>query len=662
MPPSLYQLLQPVNILLVDDEPANLLALEAVLDQLGQTLICASSGEEALRKTADSDFAVILLDVRMPTMSGFETARQIRSNARFSNTPILFLTAAPNDPAFPVEKAYELGAVDYLIKPLVPAVLRAKVAFFVDLYRKSADLARIQRERLRESRARFALLLESCAEGVYGTDPDGICTFMNASGAEMFGYHPDELIGRALHDLIHDRQPDGMPYPPSQCRICRPARAGIRVRSGDEVFWRKDGTPVSVSCSVSPMIFDGRNVGAVVVCTDITVRKRTENALRKLATDLSEADRRKTEFLATLAHELRNPLAPMLSGLEVMRLANDDPETVGKVRDMMQRQLAHMVHLVNDLLDVARITGGKVELRKTRVEVKSVVESAVETSRPLIAASGHTLTLHLPEAPLLLDADPIRIAQVLSNLLNNAAKYTPNGGRIELAAWRDGGDAVISVTDTGIGIPAASLPAVFEMFTQVGSNMGRAQGGLGIGLTLVRRLVELHGGSVAVSSSGIGKGSAFVVRLPLAALEHAAPAMHAACAERAVAKSLRVLIVDDNRDAAEGLSDLLELCEHITRVANDGYQALQIAQEFLPEVVFLDIGMPGKNGYEVARELRTMPGMKNAVLVALTGWGGEDDRMRSREAGFNYHLIKPVGFVEVNGLLSKLARSAEQPP
>ncbi|HEX7634074.1 MAG TPA: response regulator, partial [Noviherbaspirillum sp.] len=413
MPESEHPLHQRVNILLVDDEPANLLALEAILGQLGETLVRANSGEEALRKTAGADFAVILLDVRMPGMSGFETARRIRGNSRFSNTPILFLTAAPDDPTFPVEKAYEFGAVDYLIKPLIPAVLRAKVAFFVELYRKTEDLARIERERLRESRAQFALLLESCGEGIYGVDLDGICTFINAAGAEMFGYRPKELIGRSLHELIHDRQPDGSPTPPFRCRICRAARAGIRVRSGDEVFWRKDGMQVPVSCSVAPMIIDGRNIGTVVACIDITARKRTENALRKAAADLSEANQRKTEFLATLAHELRNPLAPMLSGLEVMRLAKDDRETVGKVRDMLQRQLGNMVHLVNDLLDVARIGGGKVELRKAKIEVRHVVESAVETSRPLIEAGSHVLTLSLPEEPLVVDADPTRIAQVL---------------------------------------------------------------------------------------------------------------------------------------------------------------------------------------------------------------------------------------------------------
>jgi signal transduction histidine kinase/ActR/RegA family two-component response regulator len=377
---------------------------------------------------------------------------------------------------------------------------------------------------------------------------------------------------------------------------------------------------------------------------------------------LREADRRKTEFLAILAHELRNPLAPIQTGLDIMRLAADNPTTVSKVRDMMERQLAHMVHLVNDLLDVSRITLGQVHLKKELVELKGIVASAVETSLPLIEAGQHELTVHIPEEPLLLDADPTRIAQVVSNLLNNAAKYTPNGGRIELSARRDGGEAVISVTDTGLGIPAESLATVFEMFAQIGQNSDRARGGLGIGLTLVRRLAELHGGTVTAQSPGVGKGSTFTVRLPVAgngSPDSLSLAQNRIGTKGTVTEAFRVLVVDDNADAAASLSTLLEIGGHTTRIANDGYQALQVAQEFRPQIIFLDIGMPGMNGYEIAQALRKMQRIERLLLVAVTGWGTENDRARSRDAGFDQHLTKPAGLSEVNAILSALSKSSD---
>ena len=379
-----------------------------------------------------------------------------------------------------------------------------------------------------------------------------------------------------------------------------------------------------------------------------------EEDLRRLADELAESDRRKTEFLATLAHELRNPLAPLRNGLHLMRLAGADPQALERTRDMMDRQVAHMVRLIDDLLDVARISSGKVELRRERVSLQGVVDSAVETSAPLFEAGGHTLELHLPADSVPLYADPTRLAQVLGNLLNNAAKYTPPGGRIRLVARLDGGEVVVAVTDSGVGIPREALPTLFQMFSQVGRNMDQSQGGLGIGLSLVRALVELHGGSVSASSPGAGQGSTFTVRLPVAAPETvAAPAL--ATPDAPVNHSFRVLVVDDNRDAADSLAMILEMNGHKIRVANDGAQALGVAGEFHPHVVFLDIGMPGKDGYEVARELRRTIASRDAVLVALTGWGAEDDRIRSREAGFDHHLTKPAELAAVEQLLSQLA-------
>jgi len=774
-----------VNILLVDDQPANLLVMQTVLGVLDENLICANSGEEALRAVLQTDFAVILLDVRMPTMNGFDTARLIRNHVRSSRVAILFITASI-DAGFPIEEAYALGAVDYLAKPILPTVLRAKVSFFVEMYRKTEELANIERARhaaalnakderirlildnardyafigtdvdgliteweggaesitgwsaqevhgrlldeiftandypaslfqfemqkaqktgraedkrwylrkdgksffadgvtvalkenggmrgfakifrdatterraadnFRVSEERFSLLVNSCGEGIYGIGLDSSCTFLNAAGAAMLGYRPDELVGRPIHNLIH-RHADDSSYPVTESKIQQAVRDGVAIRVHDEVFLHKNGTPVPVLYSVSPMMVDGKAEGAVVAFTDISERKRTEDELRRIAAELSEADRRKTEFLATLAHELRNPLAPLRNGLQVMRLAAADRAAVASAREIMDRQLNLLVHLVDDLLDIARITHGNVELKKESVELKSVVNSAVETSLPLIEAGHHTLTINIPDEPLIINIDPIRIAQVLSNLLNNAAKYTPPGGTIRLSVQRNDRELQIEIIDSGVGIPAESLHAVFDMFAQLKQNKDRAQGGLGIGLTLVRRLVELHGGTVVASSPGINGGSTFNVRLPLSEITSTAPnAPLIELRDTGIAK-FRVLIVDDNVDAADTLSTMLTIIGHTTCVANDGFQALKIAQEFSPDVVFLDIGMPEMNGYEVAKALRKFPGAERITLIALTGWGSENDRVLSDAAGFDWHLTKPVALQSVSELFSKLRR------
>jgi len=398
---------------------------------------------------------------------------------------------------------------------------------------------------------------------------------------------------------------------------------------------------------------DSRKVA--LLFSDVSARKRSEEELRRLADDLAEADRRKTEFLATLAHELRNPLAPIRNGLSVMRLGGDNPAAVGKVRDMMERQVGHMVHLIDDLLDVARISGGKLELKRQRADLRAILASAVETSMPLIEAGQHTLEVDVPDLPLLMDADATRIAQVVANLLNNAAKYTPARGHIRLSVRREGLDAVIAVSDTGVGIAADALAGVFEMFSQIGRTVDRSQGGLGIGLSLVRRLVEMHGGSVMAESGGANAGSVFTVRLPLAGLsdDRAAqpPGVDAPSRD---GDGLKVLVVDDNVDAALTLSMILEASGHVTRVAHDGHGALEAARDFCPRIAFLDIGMPGMSGYDVARAIRAMDELEGIVLVALTGWGAESDRQRSSEAGFDHHLTKPVQLTVVEELLARV--------
>ncbi|MBY0525621.1 MAG: PAS domain S-box protein [Gemmataceae bacterium] len=390
----------------------------------------------------------------------------------------------------------------------------------------------------------------------------------------------------------------------------------------------------------------------VVAHEDVTKRMRAEEALK-------EADRRKDNFLATLAHELRNPLAPIRNAVELMQRSSGDPAAIQQARGILGRQVGQMVRLVDDLLDISRITSGKLQLRGERVQLADVVQNAVETSRPFIDAQAHELTLTLPQEPIYLDADPTRLSQVLSNLLNNAAKYTERGGHIWLTVECQGSQAVVSVRDTGIGIPADHLRHIFTMFSQVAPALDRSQGGLGVGLALVRGLVELHGGAVEAHSSP-GEGSEFIVRLPRIEAPADAPTETVReCKSATSETTLRVLVVDDNRDGAESLALMLRMVGHDTRTAHDGVEAVQAAAAFRPDVVLLDIGMPRMNGYEAARHIREQPWGKRMVLVALTGWGQEEDKRRATEAGFHYHLTKPVEPGALEKLLEGLTQRSD---
>ncbi|HWB11683.1 MAG TPA: ATP-binding protein [Pirellulales bacterium] len=383
--------------------------------------------------------------------------------------------------------------------------------------------------------------------------------------------------------------------------------------------------------------------------TGLTTAMLSES-LRAAQRRAEAADRRKDEFLATLAHELRNPLAPISMGLELLRLPGVDSATREWTREVMERQVQHLVRLVDDLLDVSRITRGKVELRKEVVELGSVVAGAVETVQPLINEKQHELVVSLPEEPITLLVDPVRLAQVIGNLLSNAARYTPPGGRIWLSGERSGGMATIRVLDPGIGIAPDMLPRVFELFAQAQTQGG--QGGLGIGLTLVRSLVEMSGGTVEARSPGLGKGSEFVVRLPLVAADQA-PENRPSQSAQTQLPARRAFVVDDNADAAATLSELLRRDGHEVHTFNDGYSALASAAAIAPDVVLLDIGMPKMDGLETARRLRKMPATAAALLVAVTGWGQEADRRRAQEAGFDHHLVKPVDTDALRELLAK---------
>ena len=390
----------------------------------------------------------------------------------------------------------------------------------------------------------------------------------------------------------------------------------------------------------------------LAVAEDLASRAAIAIENSQLYRELRDADQRKDEFLATLAHELRNPLAPISNGMQVLRMSGGSGEMADETRSMMERQLSQMVRLVDDLLDVSRITRNNLELRKERVTLAAVVDSAAETSRPLMEQAGHAFSIKLPAAPVYLDADPTRLAQVFSNLLNNAAKYTEPGGRITLTGEPSGTDIVVEVRDNGLGIPGDALPRIFEMFSQVDRNMERAQGGLGIGLSLVRRLVELHGGTIEARSDGPGRGSQFVARLPIA--EATQPAATSPSDDKLTKTARRrILVVDDNHDSARSLSVMLNLLENDTHMAHDGLAAVEAAEEFRPDLILLDIGLPKLNGYDACRRIRAQPWSKGMLIVALTGWGQDEDRRRSQEAGFDLHLVKPVDLAEINRLLAE---------
>ena len=424
--------------------------------------------------------------------------------------------------------------------------------------------------------------------------------------------------------------------------------AEFRNRRGEGDDWRW----VEV---VGRFLFDADTKPSqlVGVITDVTERRELEDNLRRMAADLSEADHRKDEFLATLAHELRNPLAPIRNGIELLKRADGGIAQTRGVVGVMERQMTHMVRLVDDLIDVSRITRNKLELRKQPVELAQVILVAVEASRPSIEAKEQQLTVSLPPTPVHLEADLTRLVQVLANLLNNANKFTDRGGWITLAAERQGSDAVITVADNGSGIPVDMLGRVFDMFTQLERTVDRSQGGLGIGLSMVKRLVELHGGTVAIRSGGAGLGSEVEVRLPTALSPLPAP-FGSSFGARGQPQTRRILVADDNRDAADSLAEILRLIGHEVATADDGLDALAKFESFRPDVVMLDIGMPRLNGYEACRQLRQRTDGADVVVIAVTGWGQDEDRLRSQEAGFNLHLTKPVDPAAVEALLASL--------
>ena len=570
-----------VNVLLVDDQPARLLTYETILSGLGQNLVRAGSGLEALEKLMKDEFAVVLLDVSMPDMDGFEAATLIHQHPRFERTPIIFVTGVHVSELDRL-KGYKVGAVDYVSIPVVPEILRSKVAVLIELFTKRRELQEVNRT-LAQANQRLA---------------EANTTLQAEKTREL------ETLNRVLQ------------------------RANQELEAANRSLQ-----------------------------TEVAERARVELALK-------EADRHKDEFLAMLAHELRNPLAPIHNAVQLMhRQSFTDPQLTWS-RDVIGRQLAHLTRLVDDLLDVSRITRGKINLSKEVIELETLLTRTVETVQPLIEERGHKLTVEVPKGILAVLGDPTRLVQAVGNVLGNAAKYTERGGHITLTAAESGSEVVIRVRDNGIGIPAELMPMIFNLFTQLDRTSGLPQSGLGIGLALVQRLVEMHGGSVSARSEGLGKGSEFLIRLPLfirETVESGQPIQQLSALEQSMTNAegpartqRRILVADDNNDALESLATLLQLSGHEVYTAPNGAMALESAEQHRPEVALLDIGMPKLDGYEVARRIRAQPWGQRITLVALTGWGQDSDRRRSQEAGFDSHLVKPLDLDKLTELLAAL--------
>jgi PAS domain S-box-containing protein len=482
----------------------------------------------------------------------------------------------------------------------------------------------------------LASIVETSDDAIVRKSLDGIIQSWNAGAERLFGYTAEQAVGRHVSLVIPDDRIA------EEDEIIASLKAGRRVDHFETQRRHSSGRLLWVSLTISPIVDDeGRVVGASKIARDVTRQ-------RQLADDLAAADRQKNEFLATLAHELRNPLAPLGNMLEVLKRADGDARTRALAVATMERQLRQMVRLVDDLLDLNRIKHNRLELRKEFTDLGAILEQAVDSVRPMADAAGHILTVVLPPESIQLSADAVRLVQVFGNLLNNACKYSERGGRITIRMERVGDDAVITVADTGEGIPPDRLQAIFDMFMQVDAARERSQGGLGIGLTLVRRLVEMHGGVVEAQSAGPGQGSQFVVRLPIV-VEHQ-PVAAPPVARLAIPKR-RILVVDDNRDAAASLSLLLELDGHAIVTVHDGLAAYAAADAHRPEVALVDLGLPDMDGYEVCRRIREQSWGRAMILVALTGWGQEEDRSRTRAAGFDAHLVKPVDYADLLELL-----------
>jgi signal transduction histidine kinase/DNA-binding response OmpR family regulator len=685
------------NILIVDDRLDKRVVFRTILEELDQNIITASSGEEALRWLLDNECAVILLDVNMPGMDGLETAELIRSRRKSAHTPIIFITAFADE--MHTARGYSLGAVDYILSPVVPNILRSKVKALVQLHRLNAELKKRSDERValvkeqaartmaEESQRRASFLAEAAQVMASSLDVDTI--LKGSSGLTvpfLADYAAIVLVGETgeprarrnasvagweaylgTHQPAFEHALGGL--------LARAVASGERAHSDRLLAGEgENGPPGEVHAF--PLVTRGRAAGALLIALGPSARRLAgadvglaENLAGRAATaldncllyeEIQNADRRKNEFLATLSHELRNPLAPIRTALHMLRGGDLEVARAAPLLETMERQVAQMTRLVEDLLDISRITRGVIELKTEVVDVATEIRAALESCAAQVKVGRHQVKVSLPPRPVRVKADPVRLQQILENLLLNAAKYTDPGGQIEVKLRAEGDEAVIEVHDNGIGIEAAKLQQVWELFVQVDDSHERTRKGLGIGLALVKDLAQRHGGRVEATSPGLGRGSTFIVRLPLASEEPGGRAAEQTRdePERALAGGRRILIVDDNIDAAETLAMMLEILGQETRQAHDGREALSVAAEYKPDLVFMDIGLPGISGLEACEKMRNELGMRETYLVALSGYGTEEDRRRSLAAGFDDHLVKPldpgalpsiIGGLEVGG-------------
>ena len=693
------------DILIVDDRPDKRLVYESILEDLGQRMFTAESGEQALKQVLDHDFAVILLDVNMPGMDGLETASLIRSRSRSAHVPIIFVTADVSDEQH-MARGYALGAVDYIALPVVPEILRAKVKVFVDLWLLAQQAKRQAKERVafveervartaaEEASRRLAFLAkvsvtlaasldfaaivreivrlcvptvaDVCALTLVGdapSDPWKEVIWPEPAGVDLLQAPSGRAVGQALHPWL------------------REAIDRVLVSGEAEVFADLPTMVEAVhSIAVVPLIARGRGLGALALglgtpgstfdvdalamATKVAGRAAIALDNARLYEKIQEQDRRKDEFLAMLAHELRNPLAPISNAVHMLRIAEHDPQKLAWAREVIGRQLRQLVRLVDDLLDVSRITRGKIELKMGSVDVALVVAAAVETSRPYVDALEHTLTVTLPSEPLRLRGDFARVAQVLANLINNAAKYTEKGGQITLSASHEGHEIVFRVRDTGMGIPQELLTTIFEPFRQMDRTLDRSRGGLGIGLTLSRRLVEMQGGSLTAYSDGPGRGSEFTVRLPgdIRAESGEATLSEPELSQPSASLDLHVLVVDDNHDVADSTALLLRASGCRVDLAYDGEQAIEAVRALRPDAILLDIGLPKMDGYQVAERIHRERGAHAPKIIALSGYGQDVHRNRAKHAGFDYHIVKPIEPAALTGLLASLCAGKRKVP
>jgi signal transduction histidine kinase/DNA-binding response OmpR family regulator len=671
-----------VSILVVDDRPSKLLAMEALLADLGENVVCVSSGVDALRQLLERDFAVVLLDVNMPEMDGFETAALIRQRPRSQHVPIIFMTAG-SDEAHALQ-GYSLGAVDYILTPIVPEVLRTKISVFVELFRMTEQLKQQaeQRVALAEERAaravaeeasrRTALLAEAGKSMTRSLDLD-------STVAAILGLLvPDLADSAALRvslsegDMLKVRGGDGSrrdapldsAVSESMDRAARRMATQVVPQAG-----MASGVARGVVC---PLLARGTAFGALAVISDgarppydpVSVALIEDLCSRAaiaidncvLYKEIQQRDVRKDQFLAMLAHELRNPLGAITSALGVVEIVSELKNPAIQAYGVIKRQVQSLTQLVDDLLDVSRVTTGKITLNRAAINLAESVERCVEIFNTTGRAEGHTISLERHDTWV--DADSTRLDQVLSNLIGNAIKYTPRGGGISVRVRPEEHDGLVEVEDSGVGMSSEVLSRAFDLFFQADRTPDRARGGLGVGLTLVRELVELHGGRVDAASAGEGRGSRFTVRLPRSARSGTEEARRPSSTPTSGRST--IVVVEDNKDEREMLRILLTLAGHDVHAAADGLSGIEMTEATDPDLVFVDVGLPGADGYEVARRLRGRKARRDVFLVALTGYGQPEDRRKALDAGFDTHIVKPIDPNHLSAIIASFPRCRQE--